>query len=159
MREEDNPVDANAVAVCRRNGGQLGYLPAKLAADIVARLRQGFRFAAYLTEVTGGEEDKPNLGANLLILAADPGVSDEVVVEYFNEVIGRDESLLSDLRVDSLTAVPQAEEPVPIGPRFATREAQRECCGPPEPPAKYKVASRVTMRMKTRPGGPNRWTS
>ena len=103
--EEDNPVDANAIAVRRRSGEQLGYLPAELAADVVERLGKGYRYAAYLAEVTGGHGDKPTLGANLLIVVAEPGVGDDVVLEYFNRVIVTDEALLDDLGVDSLEAV------------------------------------------------------
>ena len=39
VHEDENPVDANAIAVRRSNGDQLGYLPAPLAADIAASAR------------------------------------------------------------------------------------------------------------------------
>jgi len=109
-REEENPVDGNAIAVRRSDGDQLGYLPAELAADVVERIQRGYRYAAYLTEITGGQHDKPTLGANLLILVANPGVSDEVVMEYVNNVIATDEATLDDLGVDSLEAVPRQSE-------------------------------------------------
>ena len=91
----------------RSNGSQLGYLSAALAADVARRLGQGYRYAAYLAEVTGGEPGKPTLGANLLIVVAEPGVDDEAVLEYMNSVIASDEAVLADLGVEGLTAVPQ----------------------------------------------------
>ena len=109
-REEDNPVDPNAIALRRMDGDQLGYLQAQLAADVVERLRKGYRYAAYFAGVTGGQEDKPTLGANLLILVAEPGVSDEVVVESFNRVIATDERLLDGLGAESLEAVLRKED-------------------------------------------------
>jgi len=109
IHEDDNPVDANAIAVCRCNGDQLGHLSAGLATEVVERQQKGYRYGAYLTALTGGKPDRPTIGANILILVAKPGVSDESVKEYIDEVMATDEDLLADLGVDSLCAVRYGE--------------------------------------------------
>ena len=55
-REPDNPQDANAIAVFRRNRDQLGYLSASLAEKLAPLLDAGTRFTAVVSEVTGGTD-------------------------------------------------------------------------------------------------------
>jgi hypothetical protein len=76
----DNPVDANAVAVLRTSDGrQLGYLPAALAADVVAAARQGTRYLALVSEVAGAAASDllgiAPVRVRLLILALDGGAT------------------------------------------------------------------------------------
>ena len=106
VHEDDNPADPNAIAVRRNNGDQLGYLSASLAAEIVARHRDGYCYLAFLTAVTGGTPGRPTVGANLLIVAAQPGATSESVAEYVNDAIGRDAAILAELGADSITALP-----------------------------------------------------
>jgi hypothetical protein len=65
--EPDNPVDPNAIAVCRENGEQLGYLNRRLAADMHDWLAEGEHWSAVLTEVTG-KDQLPTLGANIALV-------------------------------------------------------------------------------------------
>ena len=58
--EKDNPVDPNAVALLRQNGEQVGYLKADLAAEIVQKGTQGWRYAAVIQQIDGGDtESRP----------------------------------------------------------------------------------------------------
>lgn len=81
---EQNPHDPNAVRVCRQNGEQIGFLNAGLAEEAVRRSGQGYRYAAFVKNITGGGGDAPTLGVNLLIVVADPGVSDAEAQSYAN---------------------------------------------------------------------------
>ena len=67
-REPDNEHDPNAVKVCQQDGTQVGYLNKDLAAAIAPAIDSGFvTLSAVVTQVTGGTEDKPNQGVNILI--------------------------------------------------------------------------------------------
>ena len=126
VNEGDNPVDANAIAVRRSSGGQLGYMSAALAAEVVARHRKGYRHCAYVTAVTGGEPGRPIVGANILVIVAEPGVNDRSVMEYIDEVIATDERLLAELGVDSLTACATPSRRVTHAPGGRFRKNRRE---------------------------------
>jgi hypothetical protein len=84
--EDDNPADPNAVAVRRKNGQQLGYLRAEIAEEVVRRSKQGYRYGAYVTAITGGTKGKGSRGANLLLIIAEPGVTDRKVQKYANKL-------------------------------------------------------------------------
>src|ERR1700740_1791548 len=66
IAEPDNPFDANAIAVCRGNGEQLGYLGQRLAEEMHRWMARGENWSAVLTEVTG--RDKRELGANIALV-------------------------------------------------------------------------------------------
>jgi hypothetical protein len=82
--QEDNPHDANAVRVCRQNGKQLGYLNSKLAAEVVSKSKRGYRFVAFVKDITGGKRKGQSLGVNLLIIVAESGIGDSQIKEYLN---------------------------------------------------------------------------
>lgn len=88
--EEDNPVDPNAIKICRENGQQLGYLNADLAPRVVRESNEGYRFAAFISDLTGGRREAPTRGVNLLVVVANPGVTDREAQDYVD-------SLLTDL--------------------------------------------------------------
>lgn len=72
-RLADNPELGAAVEVRRKDGTLLGHLPdegsGSPTAQILAKhLRNGGRAVTTITEITGGTEDKPNNGCNLLLL-------------------------------------------------------------------------------------------
>jgi hypothetical protein len=90
--EEDNPHDPNAVRVCRANGTQLGYLNAELASEVVTKSKQGYRFVAFVKDITGGGEGQ-SLGVNLLIIVVEPGIGDREVKKYLNQLIQKDPEL------------------------------------------------------------------
>lgn len=78
VHRPDNPVDANAVAVLRpADERQLGYLPAAVAKDAVTAARQGTRYVAMVSEVTGGDGDNliyvQPVRARLLVLVLEGG--------------------------------------------------------------------------------------
>ena len=65
-REPDNPVDPNAIKVCRTSGEQLGYIPANVAASGLARdLDRGDLPRCRIVNLTGGGEY--NRGVNIEI--------------------------------------------------------------------------------------------
>jgi hypothetical protein len=56
VREPDNPVDSNAIRVVRLNGEQLGYIPAHVAANGLAKdLDSGEQPKCRIKNLTGGE--------------------------------------------------------------------------------------------------------
>jgi hypothetical protein len=107
--EDDNPVDPNAIMVCKLSGEQIGHLNAKLAREVALNSRKGYQYSTHITAITGGDKDHPTQGCNLLITVAKPGVSDQQVIDYFNRIIANDKGLLQELGVDSLTAIPSKE--------------------------------------------------
>ena len=64
--EPDNPFDSNAVAVCRANGEQLGYLNQRLAEDMHRWLGNGQHWVAVLTQIIG--TDPTRIGAILALV-------------------------------------------------------------------------------------------
>ena len=98
--EDDNPVDPNAVAVNRSNGQQLGYLNRDLAKEVATRNQQGYRYAVFVKDVTGGGDR--NLGCNLLIVVSDPQSTDAEAQAYLNNLIS------SDPQFDVPTSVAQS---------------------------------------------------
>jgi len=80
--DEQNPHDPNAVRVCRHNGDQVGFLNAELAEEVVHGSRRGYRYAAFLKNITGGTGDVTTLGVNLLVVVAAPGVTDQQAQNY-----------------------------------------------------------------------------
>ena len=74
-REPDNPHDANAVAVSIKARTlivfsaevQIGYLNADVASEIAPYIDSGGTVRAEITEVTGGTDEKPTLGVNILL--------------------------------------------------------------------------------------------
>jgi len=64
--EPDNPFDSNAVAVCRANGEQLGYLNQRLAEDMHRLLENGQHWVAVLTQIIGN--DPTRVGAILALV-------------------------------------------------------------------------------------------
>lgn len=76
----DNPADANAVAVLRdADERQLGYLPATLAAEVVAGAREGARYLAVVSDVNAPDPDDliamTPVRATLLLLVLEGGAT------------------------------------------------------------------------------------
>lgn len=68
VREPNNEHDPSAVKVQLLDGTQVGYLNKELAATVAPAMDAGFvTFTATVTQVTGGTEDKPNTGVNILV--------------------------------------------------------------------------------------------
>lgn len=67
VRQPDNEYDTNAIAIF--NGEeQLGYLNKELAAKLTPAIdSKAVNYDVYATEITGGVEDKPTRGVNLLL--------------------------------------------------------------------------------------------
>jgi len=62
-RELDNPYDANAIAVCRSNGEQIGYLNRHMAASIIHYFQAyGYPVKGKVTALTGSDWDGYSLG-------------------------------------------------------------------------------------------------
>jgi hypothetical protein len=91
--EEKNPHDPNAVRVLRGNGQQLGYLNAGLAEEVVWKSGQGYRFATFIKDITGGHRKGESLGVNLLIVQAEPGSGDRAAKKYLKQLIREDPEL------------------------------------------------------------------
>lgn len=96
--EPENPVDPNAVKVCKfesakQLGQQLGHLNRDLAAEVNRKREAGYRIEALVTNVTGGTKSKPNRGLNLILFIGEPGISDRAFAHYAKSVgLGEDEA-------------------------------------------------------------------
>jgi hypothetical protein len=71
--EPTNPVDPNAIEVCRADGRQLGYLRAGIAAELCEKVKQGHSYTALVANVTGGDHGRW-WGCNILVFEGAPGV-------------------------------------------------------------------------------------
>jgi len=85
--EPNNPADDHAVAVYNPGGEQLGHLRRKLAHEVVARSADGTRWAAYVSEVTGGYGWKRSRGCNVLLVMAGAGEESSDVDEYARAIL------------------------------------------------------------------------
>ena len=72
-REPTNAHDPNAIMVSQLDGRQVGYLNKELAAAIAPAMDAGLvNYTAKVTQLTGGTEDKPNQGVNILLESSRP---------------------------------------------------------------------------------------
>ena len=72
-REATNEHDHNAVKVSTTNGVQIGYLNKELASHLAPAIDAGFiSYTGEVTQITGGEGDKPTLGVNILLKSSRP---------------------------------------------------------------------------------------
>ena len=75
VRDPNNPVDANAIALRTLSGAQVGFLRRQIAAHLAPNLDGGMRYLAHVSAVTGGDEGR-SYGANIEVCredAADDG--------------------------------------------------------------------------------------
>jgi hypothetical protein len=68
VHEPENPFDPNAVAVKFGDGPQLGYLPARVAAETVSAARHGIVFLAAFRRPTLNPHNGKTVGALILLL-------------------------------------------------------------------------------------------
>ncbi len=87
VRDYNNPRDYNAVAVISDRRELLGYLKAKVAAELAKELRTGVETAAWISEITGGGEDKPTTGINLLVAIGAAGTTLDEFDLYLRELV------------------------------------------------------------------------
>jgi hypothetical protein len=90
-REPDNPVDPNAVKVCRLTGEQLGYVGMDLAERLAGELDRGAVRVPILASV-GRAAARDLLGGRLLIVAVRHGMSvdQEELTAYAKAVLAAD---------------------------------------------------------------------
>ena len=65
LREPGNQYDQNAIKITTIEGMQIGYIRAKLAAELAPLMDKGSKFTCKVLEVTGGKGK--NLGCNIII--------------------------------------------------------------------------------------------
>lgn len=65
--EPSNPADSNAISIYTEDFKELGYVKKELAETLSGYMKDGINFIAEVIEVTGGVEDKENVGCNILI--------------------------------------------------------------------------------------------
>ena len=85
--DDTNQYDPNAVKVRRQTGEHIGWLNRRLAAEVVSKSRKGYRFAAFVKNITGGTGRKRTYGMNLVTLIAEPGVPDEEAQAYADRLL------------------------------------------------------------------------
>jgi hypothetical protein len=94
VHRPDNPVDSNAVAVLRAGDKrQLGYLPAALAAEVVAAAREGTRYLAVVNEVEAPAPDDlisvTPVRARLIVLELKQGATRAMARRHLLGVMNR----------------------------------------------------------------------
>lgn len=72
VSEPENPYDVNAVRICRKNGDQLGYVPARSAQEMKGWERRGFLWLAIFRRPTISPETGKVAGAVVLLLCVHP---------------------------------------------------------------------------------------
>jgi DNA-directed RNA polymerase subunit RPC12/RpoP len=85
--DDNNPHDPNTIRVCTEDGRQIGHLFRDVASDVWWRMQHHFTYAAISANITGGTEDHPQLGMNIVLLVARPGVSQEEVQAYLDTIM------------------------------------------------------------------------
>lgn len=83
VREPNNPHDANAIAVKRQNGQQLGYLPRELAKETISTESHGYRHAVFFYELVGSDDFRYK-GAKLLMIVGEPGATLSDMQKYLD---------------------------------------------------------------------------
>ena len=90
--EPKNRFDKNAVAVLRHNGQQLGYLPRKLAAEVVAQSNRGWKYFVHLSSVTtsnkiivqlGSEDTTTPIDAKIVLFILRPDATEKEWQDYY----------------------------------------------------------------------------
>jgi hypothetical protein len=69
-RDPHNPHDPNAIAVDAAGGGQLGWVPRELAAELAPQLDAGTPFSAVVLREQRASPRDPRTGVTMLIAAA-----------------------------------------------------------------------------------------
>src|SRR5690348_17145745 len=75
--DETNKHDRNAVKILTASGSQIGFLHREEAAEVVGHIAEGRLYSCFVNDVTGGTNDKPTLGCNLLLVWAYPDTTQE----------------------------------------------------------------------------------
>jgi HIRAN domain len=69
IREPDNPDDPNAVLVSVHGGDCVGYLKRTVAVEIARDVADHGRvWIGFVKEITGGTDDRPNYGMNIVLV-------------------------------------------------------------------------------------------
>jgi len=84
--DPDNRYDPNAMRVCRKSKEQIGYLNRELAAEVVQRVREGYRYAVFVSSLTGGTPHLPTRGVNVLVIASAPEATADEVRSYMDQI-------------------------------------------------------------------------
>jgi HJR/Mrr/RecB family endonuclease len=82
--EKDNPVDPKAVAVCRLNGEQIGYLPQEDAAEVTEGASAGWMYAAIINKILDDGIRGHCLGVGLKLVYA-RSTADKAIVKQHVE--------------------------------------------------------------------------
>ncbi len=81
-----DPENSSAIRVRRTNGEHIGTLPADQGEWVHEKLQVGYSVGAYITNITGGYGNKKILGANLIVVVAEPGMSNTAVQNYLTHM-------------------------------------------------------------------------
>jgi len=68
-------------------------LRAELAEEVVRKSAKGYHYGVFVMDITGGERGKKNRGVNLLVVVAEPGVSNRKAQAYV-DMLAKDASIV-----------------------------------------------------------------
>lgn len=69
-REPENQFDSNAIAIYS-DVDHIGYIKKELAAELAPKMDKGTKITAKISEITGGTEDKKNIGINIRLVISE----------------------------------------------------------------------------------------
>jgi len=87
--EPDNPVDEFAIAVCRADGEQIGYLNSELAGIVSDYLKRGWRYFPIIKQILDGHIESHSLGVVLLVIASGPNVPTDIVRNFARDALAK----------------------------------------------------------------------
>ena len=85
--EPENPVDPNAIAVCRSNGEQIGYLNADLAEIVSECIGRGWRYYPFIKMILDDGDRFHDRGVVMLVIAAMSHVPQETLRQYASDAV------------------------------------------------------------------------
>ena len=107
VRQKDNEYDANAIAVTKEDGAQIGFLNRYLAAQLAPAIDGGQEYEAEVTAITGAQEqeslleEQKNLGVNIRIFKPGAANAEEQIAAQ-NERLAQTKTKMRSLGKDEL---------------------------------------------------------
>lgn len=125
VRQKDNPADENAIAVRTADGTQVGYLRRQIAAALAPLMDAGATYAARVSEVTGGTEQKRSRGVNVVVERTSAAAGEEAARATAGAVRGYLETLSGSELTDELRRTMIGEHELLDAQRLAIEQLGR----------------------------------
>jgi hypothetical protein len=94
--EPDNPKDPFAVRILRKNGQQVGYMWSKYGRQLHDHKAANRFYEVFVIQLTGGTDDKPERGVNLLVVHHEHDLPASQVQRYIKKLLKEIDAERSD---------------------------------------------------------------